>query len=45
VAVSDPEYIRQLIFRARRPEVRAAACRIVEALDAAVELVWRAGDR
>jgi hypothetical protein len=37
VAVSDPDYIRQLIFRAQRPEVRAAACRIVEALDAAAE--------
>jgi hypothetical protein len=37
VAVSDPDYIRQLIFRAQRPEVRVAACRIVEALDAAAE--------
>jgi hypothetical protein len=37
VAVSDSDYIRQLIFRAQRPEVRAAACRIVEALDAAAE--------
>jgi hypothetical protein len=37
VAVSDPDYIRQLIFRAQRPEVRAAACRVVEALNAAAE--------
>jgi hypothetical protein len=42
VAVSDPNYIRQLIFRAQRPEVRAAACRIVEALDAAAEHKRRA---
>jgi hypothetical protein len=42
VAVSDPDYIRKLIFRAQRPEVRAAACRIVEALDAAAEHKRRA---
>jgi hypothetical protein len=37
VAVSDPNYIRQLIFRAQRADVRAATCRIVEALDAAAD--------
>jgi hypothetical protein len=37
VAVSNPEYIRQLMRRAQRPEVRAAAGRLVEALDAAAE--------
>jgi hypothetical protein len=42
VAVSDPDYIRQLIFRAQRPEVRAAACRLVKALDAAAEHKRRA---
>jgi hypothetical protein len=42
VAVSDANYIRQLIFRTQRPEVRAAACRIVEALDAAAEYKRRA---
>jgi hypothetical protein len=42
VAVSDPDYIRQLIFRAQRPEVRAAASQIVEAIDAAAEHKRRA---
>jgi hypothetical protein len=37
VAVSDPEYIRQLVIRAQRPEVRAAAARVIEAIDAAAE--------
>jgi hypothetical protein len=37
VAMSHPAYIRQLVIRARRPEVRAAAGRLVEALDAAAE--------
>jgi hypothetical protein len=37
VAVSDPEYIRQLVIRAQRPEVRAAAARLIEALEAAAE--------
>jgi hypothetical protein len=37
VAVSNPEYIRQLVIRAQRPEVRAAATRLVEAIDAAAE--------
>jgi hypothetical protein len=37
VAMSDPEYIRQLMTRAKRPEVRAAAGRLVQALDAAAE--------
>jgi hypothetical protein len=37
VAVSNPEYIRQLLRTAQRPEVRAAAGRLVEALDAAAE--------
>jgi hypothetical protein len=37
VAMSNPEYIRQLMTRAQRPEVRAAAGRLVQALDAAAE--------
>jgi hypothetical protein len=35
VAVSDPAYVRQLVNRAQRPEVRAAAGQLVEALEAA----------
>jgi hypothetical protein len=37
VAMHHPEYIRELVTRAQRPEVRAAAGRLVEALDAADE--------
>jgi len=37
VAMSHPEYVRQLMTRAQRPEVRAAAGRLVEAMDAAAE--------
>jgi hypothetical protein len=37
VAMNHPDYIRQLVTRAQRPEVRAAAGRLVEALDAAAE--------
>jgi hypothetical protein len=37
VAVRNPEYIRQLVIRAQRPEVRAAAARLIEAIDAAAE--------
>jgi hypothetical protein len=37
VAVGHPEYIRELVFSAKRPEVRVAAGRLVEALDAAAE--------
>ena len=37
VAMSNPEYIRQLMKGAQRPEVRAAAGRVVQALDAAAE--------
>jgi hypothetical protein len=37
VAMHHPDYIRQLVTRAQRPEVRAAAGRLVEALDAAAE--------
>jgi hypothetical protein len=37
VAMSNPEYIRQLMTKAKRPEVRAAAGRLVRALDAAAE--------
>ena len=37
VAMSHPEYVRHLMTRAQRPEVRAAAGRLVEALDAAAE--------
>jgi hypothetical protein len=43
VAVSNPEYIRQLVIRAQRPEVRAAAARLVEAIDAAAEHKRRTG--
>jgi hypothetical protein len=38
VAMSNPEYIRELMTRAQRPEVRAAAGRLVQALDAAGRL-------
>ena len=37
VAMSNPEYIRELTTGAKRPEVRAAAGRLVQALDAAAE--------
>jgi hypothetical protein len=37
VAIHDPDYVRQLVVRAQRPEVRAAAGRLVEAIDAAAE--------
>jgi hypothetical protein len=37
VALSDPDYIRQLMRGAQRPEVRAAAGRLVQAMDAAAE--------
>jgi hypothetical protein len=37
VAMGHPEYLRDLVFSARRPEVRVAARQIVEALDAAAE--------
>jgi hypothetical protein len=37
VAMNHPEYVRQLVTRAQRPEVRAAAGRLVQALDAASE--------
>jgi hypothetical protein len=37
MAVTNPEYIRQLVIRAQRPEVRAAAARLIEAIDAAAE--------
>ncbi len=37
VAMGDPDYIRHLVSRAQRPEVRAAAGRLVQALDAAAE--------
>jgi hypothetical protein len=37
VALHNPVYIRQLLRSAQRPEVRAAAGRLVEALDAAAE--------
>ena len=38
----DPDYVRQLVNRAQRPEVRAAAGRLVEAIDAAAEHKKRA---
>jgi len=37
VAMRDPDYVRQLVIRAQRPEVRAAAGRLVDAIDAAAE--------
>jgi hypothetical protein len=37
VAMNDPDYVRQLVIRAQRPEVRAAAGRLVEAMEAAAE--------
>jgi hypothetical protein len=37
VALDNPDYVRRLMTGARRPEVRAAAGRLVEALDAASE--------
>jgi hypothetical protein len=37
VAIRDPDYVRQLVMRAQRPEVRAAAGRLVDAIDAAAE--------
>jgi hypothetical protein len=37
VAVHHPEYVRQLVTGAQRPDVRAAAGRLVEALDAAAD--------
>ena len=37
VAMGNPGYIRQLMTGARRPEVRAAATRLVQAIDAAAE--------
>jgi hypothetical protein len=42
VAMHDPDYVRQLVMRAQRPEVRAAAGRLVEAIDAAAEHKKRA---
>ena len=37
VTMNNPEYVRQLVNRAQRPEVRAAASRLVSALEAAAE--------
>jgi hypothetical protein len=37
VAMTNPDYVRQLVARAKRPEVRAAAGRLVGALEAAAE--------
>jgi hypothetical protein len=37
VALDHPDYVRQLVTRAQRPDVRAAAGRVVQALDAAAE--------
>jgi hypothetical protein len=42
VAVHHPDYVRQLVTGAQRPEVRAAAGRLVEALDAAADHKRRA---
>jgi hypothetical protein len=35
VALADPAYVRELVTRAQRPDVRAAATRVAEALEAA----------
>lgn len=45
VAMNDPAYVRHLVMRAERPEVRAAAGRLVSALDAAEEHKPRAARR
>jgi hypothetical protein len=48
VAMHDPDYVRQLVVRAQRPEVRTAAGRLVGAIDAAAEhtpRTTRAGSR
>jgi hypothetical protein len=37
VATHDPDYVRGLVNRAQRPEVREAAGRLVSALEAAAE--------
>ena len=37
VAMHDPDYVRGLVNRAQRPEVREAAGRLVSALEAAAE--------
>ena len=37
VAMQDPDYVRGLVNRAQRPEVREAAGRLVSALEAAAE--------
>ena len=37
VAMRDPDYVRGLVNRAQRPEVREAAGRLVSALEAAAE--------
>jgi hypothetical protein len=37
VAMDNPDYVRQLVTRAQRPDVRAAAGRMVSALEAAAE--------
>ena len=45
VALHHPDYVRQLVTEARRPEVRAAAGRLVEALEAAAPGPRPAGAR
>ena len=42
VAMHDPAYVRGLVNRAQRPEVREAAGRLVSALEAAAEHMPRA---
>ena len=37
VAMNDPDYVRQLVIGAQRPQARAAAGRLVEAMEAAAE--------
>jgi hypothetical protein len=37
VAMHDPDYVRQLFNRAQRPEVRPAAGRLIEAIEAAAD--------
>jgi hypothetical protein len=45
VAMRQPEYLRQLVRRAQRPEVRAAAARVAQALQAESQHKRSAGRR
>jgi hypothetical protein len=41
VARTDPDYVRRLALTAQRPQVRAAACEVVVALEASEQAVQR----